>query len=102
MAARIARRWHSAALFLSAVLAISGCAAAGIAAGPLVSAVQAVTDRSLERTLPVDLATAWGASVETVERMGFRVTRIDRESDPRVIEASADKVSITARLSRIT
>jgi len=89
-------------LLLAAVLASSGCVAAGIAAGPLVSAVQAVTDRTLERTLPVDLPLAWGASVDTLQRMGFRLDRLDREADPRVIEGSADGISVTARLSRIT
>src|SRR6266542_3154195 len=102
MAAAIGRRWESAALLLSAVLASGGCVAAGLAASPIISAVQAVADRSLERSLPADLSTALGASVDTLQRMGFRVDHVDRESAPRLIEASADHVSVTARLSRIT
>src|SRR5215471_18316868 len=95
-------RWRCAALLLSTALASSGCVAAGIAAGPLVTAVQAVTDRTVERTVPADLAATWGASVETLERMGFKLDRVDRESDPRVIEGAADSISVTARVSRAT
>ena len=79
-----------------------GCAAAGFAAAPLMSAVQAVTDRSLERTVPVDQGAALGASLDTLMRMGFRLDRIDRESEPRVIEGSAEGITVVARLSRVT
>jgi hypothetical protein len=91
-----------AALLLSAVLASGGCVAAGMAASPLVSALQAVADRSLERTVSADVSTAWGASVDTLQLMGFRLDRLDRDADPRVIEGSADGISVTAKLSRVT
>jgi hypothetical protein len=93
---------HTAALLLSAALANGGCVAAGVAASPLISAFQAVADRTLERTVPVDLSIAWGASLDTLQRMGFRLDHLDREGDPRVIEGSADRITVTARLSRVT
>jgi hypothetical protein len=95
-------RLHTTALLLTVVLVSGGCVAAGVAAGPLVSAFQAVADRTLERTVPVDLSIAWGASLDTLQRMGFRLDHLDREGDPRVIEGSADRIAVTARLSRVT
>ena len=79
-----------------------GCAAAPFAAAPLVSALHAVAVRSLERTVPVDQGAALGASLDTLTRMGFRLDRIDRESEPRVIEGSAEGITVVARLSRVT
>jgi hypothetical protein len=95
-------RWQGVVLLAGVALSSAGCAAAGVAASPLISALQLVTDRTVERTVPADLDLAWGASVDTLLRMGFHVDRVDREGDPRVIEASADRLAVTTRLSRMT
>jgi hypothetical protein len=95
-------RWHGAVLLVGAALSSAGCVAAGVAASPLISALQLVTDRTVERSVPADLDLAWGASVDTLLRMGFRVDRVDRDSDPRVIEASANRLTVTTRLARMT
>jgi len=95
-------QWSWAALLLSAVLACGGCVAAGMAVSPVISAVQAVTDRTLERSIPADQSLTWAASIEAIQRMGFQVDKTRRDDEPRVIEASADGMTVTARLTRMT
>jgi hypothetical protein len=89
-------------LVLVSTLGSGGCAAAGLAAGPLFSAVVAVGDRRVERTLPVDLPTAWTASVDALGRSGIRLGRADRSKDPWVLEGAGETVTVDAELSRIT
>jgi len=102
--ARSGRRspWATTALLLSTVLTTAGCVAAGVAASPVISALQAVTDRSLERAVPAEQSLVWAASVDTLTRMGFQIDRLQRDDEPRVIEASANGMNVTARLSRMT
>jgi len=40
--------------------------------------------------------------VDTLLRMGFQLDRFQRDDEPRVIEASANGINVTARLSRMT
>ena len=95
-------RWPEVALLLSTVLTSGGCVAAGVAVSPMISALQAVTDRTLERSIPADQSLTWAASIETIQRMGFQVDRLRSEEEPRVIEASAEGMTVTARVSRMT
>ena len=45
-------------------LQTAGCTAAGMAAGPILTAISLVSDRSVERTVAADLTTAWAATVD--------------------------------------
>jgi len=101
VAARARSRWQAVVL-LSTVLATGGCVAAGVAGSPIISALQLVTDRNVERAVPAELDLTWVASIDTLLLMGFRVDRVDRDSDPRVIEASANRLTVTTRLSGVT
>ena len=89
-------------MLLSIGLTCGGCVAAGMAVSPVISAVQAVTDRTLERSIPADQSLTWAASIEAIQRMGFHVDQARRDEEPRVIEASAEGMTVTARLTRMT
>ena len=82
--------------------ATSGCVAAGLAAGPLMSAVQLIGDRSVERTVGADLAEAQGATEAVLVRTGFRIDTRERKDDSRVMLAVADDVTVHAKLERVT
>jgi hypothetical protein len=81
----------------------SGCAGAGLAAvGPVVAAVQLVSDRSVERTLPADLETVTSATIEAFNRMAIPVRRSHRETDGWNLETTGKTIAVTARLARVT
>ena len=64
----------TASVLAAAALASSGCAAGGLAAvGPVLSAVQAVTERTVERTVAADLATARALAHEGLTRIAIPV-----------------------------
>ncbi len=91
----------SAALLFLAV-ASGGCAAGGLAvAGPLVSAIQALTDRSVERTLPADLHGASAVTLDTVSRLGFRVRDLRRADEAWTFEAANETLAVHGRLTRV-
>ena len=90
------------ALGLAGALATSGCVAAGLAAGPLVSAVQLVGDRTVERTVAAELAEAQGATEAVLARMAFRIESRERDDGIRSLRAVADHVTVHARLERVT
>ena len=63
-----------ASALVATALASGGCAAGGLAAvGPVLSAVQAVTDRTVERTVAADLATARVLALEGLTRIAIPV-----------------------------
>ncbi len=95
-------RAHLVVLALLATLGSGGCAAAGLASGPLMAAIQAVGDRRVERTLAADLPTAWAASADALVRSGIRVERADRSKDTWVLDGAGETVTVNAELSRIT
>lgn len=56
-------------LLVASGLGGAGCAAVSLAAGPVVTALQAIRGRTVERTLSADLQTTWTATVDTFARM---------------------------------
>jgi hypothetical protein len=92
----------SAALLFLAV-ACSGCAALGMAAvGPLVSAVQAVTDRSVDKTLSADLPTTSAVTLDTMSRVGLRVRDVRRADEAWTFEAGNEMLVVHGRLTRLS
>lgn len=88
---------------LSGVLGGGGCAAAGLAAaGPLFTALQFVGERSVERSLPADLTTAWIATVDTLTRMEIRVRETGRSGESWGLEGVGETVRVHATLTRVT
>jgi hypothetical protein len=90
------------ALGLAVTLATSGCVAAGLAAGPLMGAVQLIGDRTVERTVAAELAEAMGATEAVLARMAFSVESRERDDSSRRLRAVADGVTVHARLERVT
>jgi hypothetical protein len=90
------------ALGFAVALATSGCVAAGLATGPLMSAVQLVGDRTVERTVAADLAEAQGVTEAVLARMAFRIESRERHDGLRRLRAVADDVTVHATLERVT
>jgi hypothetical protein len=66
-------------LLASAGLMAGGCATAGLGlVGPLAGSLTAIVDRSVERTLPADLSTTWGATADALARMAVRIEETDK------------------------
>jgi hypothetical protein len=83
-------------------LASSGCVAAGLAAGPLMSAVQLISDRTVERTVAAELAEAQGVTEAVLTRMAFRIESRERDDGIRRLRAVAGDVTVHAKLERVT
>src|SRR5262249_44707898 len=101
MRGRIAfrRTWSNTALSAAAVVflavASSGCAAAGMAAvGPVMSAIGALADRTVERTLPGDLPGASSATLETISRLGLEIRHTQQADEAWTFEAGNEKVTV--------
>ena len=95
-------RLEMLALGVVLALATSGCAAAGLAGAPLMSAVQLIGDRTVDRTMAADLAEAQGATETVLARMAFRLESRERNEGVRRLRAVADGVTVYARLERVT
>jgi hypothetical protein len=87
---------------LAVALATSGCVAAGLATGPLMSAVQVIGDRAVERTVGGELSEAVGVTEAVLARMAFRIEDREREDGVRRLRAVADDVTVHVRLERVT
>ena len=90
-------------VLLSAIALVGGgCAVAGMAAGPLLTALQAIGARSVEQTLAADLETAWTATVDTLTRMEIRIQETDRDEEAWTLEGVGDEVTVYAKLVPVT
>jgi hypothetical protein len=70
----IVGRVRFVSIVTACAIASGGCAAGGLAAvGPVLSAVQAVTDRTVERTVAADVATARALAHEGLTRIAIPV-----------------------------
>jgi hypothetical protein len=90
------------ALALFVGLSSSGCVAAGLATGPLMSAVQVLSDRTVERTVGADLAESQGVTEAVLTRMAFRIEERQRDDGVRRLRAVANDVTVHATLERVT
>jgi hypothetical protein len=70
--------------------------------GPLASSVVAIADRSVERTLPADLGTTWGATADALARMAVRVAQADRSGPEWRLTGTGEQVTVHATLARVT
>jgi len=109
MRARIALRpmWSNKALSMATVVflavASSGCAAAGMAAvGPVMSAIGALADRTVERTLPGDLSGASSATLETISRLGLEIRHTQQADEAWTFEAGNEKVTVHGEFTRLS
>lgn len=90
-------------LLASAGLMAGGCATAGLALmGPLAGSVTAIADRSVDRTLPADLGTTWGATADALARMAVRVEQADRSGPKWRLTGTGEAVTVHGTFERVT
>ena len=107
---RISPRTYSplslAPLLLLVLLGSGGCVAAGLAAvGPMLGSIAALGDRTVERTIPADVSTTWGATVDALARMGVRVEqteKAEKAGNRWQLTGIADDVTVYGTLERVT
>jgi hypothetical protein len=80
-----------------------GCVTAGLAAvGPVLTAVQVLVDRSVNRTFPADLSMTEGATIDALSRAGIRLKGVKRESNEWIVEGKGETMSLYATLEPVT
>jgi hypothetical protein len=90
-------------LLLCAGLGSGGCVTAGLAAlGPVVGSISALGDRSVERTIPADLSTTWGATVDALARMAVRVEQTEKAGNRWQLTGVDGSVTVYGTLERVT
>ena len=99
---RIRHALASLLVTAAASLPLGGCVAGGLAAGPLMSAIQAVGQRTVERTIPADVQTASTVLLETLLRLGVVVKDVEAVDEGWRLEGAGGSVSISARLIPLT
>lgn len=97
-------RYRFLALLLFPVAVGSGgCVTAGLAAlGPVVGSLAALGDRSVERTIPADLSTTWGATVDALARMAVRVEQTEKSGNRWQLTGIDGSVTVYGTLERVT
>lgn len=90
-------------LLASAGLMAGGCATAGLAlVGPLAGSLTAIADRSVERTLPADLGTTWGATADALARMAVRLDQTEKSENRWRVTGTSEAVTVHGTLERVT
>ena len=88
---------------LVGALGAGGCAAGGLAAvGPVLSALQIVGDRSVDRTLAVDLPTALALSEEALARTAIVINASTATDDGWLLRGTSQDLTISVTLGRAT
>jgi len=103
MSARSYSPGSLAALLLLVLLGSGGCVAAGLAAvGPMLGSITALGDRTVERTIPADLSTTWGATVDALARMAVRVEHTEKSGTRWQLTGIDGDVTVYGTLERVT
>jgi hypothetical protein len=103
MAARSYSPGSLAALLLLVLLGSGGCVAAGLAAvGPMLGSITALGDRTVERTIPADLSTTWGATVDALARMALRVEQTEKSGTRWQVTGIDGDLTVYGTLERVT
>ncbi len=90
-------------LLALAGLMAGGCATAGLAlVGPLAGSLTAIVDRSVERTLPADLSTTWGATADALARMAVRIEQTDKSGPKWRLTGTGEATTVHSTLERVT
>lgn len=94
---------HLVWLLLPVLLGSGGCVTAGLAAmGPVMGSIAAIGDRTVERTIPADLSTTWGATVDALARMAVRIEQTERSGDRWRLTGTYEAITVHGTLERIT
>lgn len=81
---------------------LGGCAMAPLASGPLMSAIQLIGDRSVDRTFAADRGLVAASVADTFMRMGLRVHADDCRADLCVLHGEGEGLTVTAKLASVT
>ena len=99
----MASRAATFAFIAVCALASGGCAAGGLAAvGPVLSALQIVSDRTVERTVAADLGTTLAVTEQALGRMGVQIESRTPADDGWTLRGKSHDLSITGRIARAT
>ena len=80
-----------------------GCVTAGLALmGPLAGSVTAIADRSVDRTMPADLGTTWGATADALARMAVRVDQTEKSEAKWRLTGIGEAATVHSTLERVT
>jgi HAMP domain-containing protein len=91
------------AVLVACAIGAGGCAAGGLAAvGPVLSALQIVGDRSVDRTISTDLVTALGLAEDALARTAIVVNSRTRTDDGWVLRGTGQDLTLTMTLSPAT
>src|SRR5258706_5054862 len=102
MSARSYSPLSLAPLLLIVLLGNGGCVAAGLAAvGPMLGSITALGDRTVERTIPADLSTTWGATVDALARMAVRVEQTEKTGNRWQLTGIEGDVTVYGTLERV-
>jgi hypothetical protein len=94
---------HLGWLLLPVLLGSGGCVTAGLAAmGPVMGSIAAIGDRTVERTIPADLSTTWGATVDALSRMAVRVEQTERSGNRWRLTGTYEAITVHGTLERVT
>jgi len=97
------RRFGFAVLLGGCALANGGCVAGGLAVvSPVLSALQIVGDRSVERTIAADLPTALGLTEEALARMAITLESRTQSDGGWLLRGVSRDLSVEARLTPAT
>jgi hypothetical protein len=97
------RRFGFAVLLGGCALANGGCVAGGLAVvSPVLSALQIVGDRSVERTIAADLPTALGLTEEALARMAITLESRTQSDGGWLLRGVSRGLSVEARLTPAT
>ena len=92
-----------ALLLFPVMVGSGGCVTAGLAAmGPIMGSLAALGDRTVERTIPADLSTTWGATVDALARMAVRVEQTEKSGNRWQLTGTYEAVTVYAALERVT
>ena len=72
------------------------------AVGPVLSAIEALADRTVERTLPADLPGASTAALDTLSRLGLTVRNLQRADEAWTFEAANEKLTVHGQLTQLS
>jgi hypothetical protein len=64
--------------------------------------IAAIGDRTVERTIPADLSTTWGATIDALARMAVRIEQTERSGDRWRLTGTYEAITVHGTLERIT
>jgi hypothetical protein len=68
----------------------------------MLGSITALGDRTVERTIPADLSTAWGATVDALARMAVRVERTEKAGNRWQLTGIEGDITVYGTLERVT